>query len=116
MYPFITNVLLFNLLIVLISETTLAVIFGARSKKSILTVVLVNVLTNPPIVLTGISMAMFLSSLEPPLIYILEVFVFLLEGFIYLKCKTFGKRNPYLISLVLNLSSYALGELINILM
>ena len=116
MYPFIVNTLLFNLTIVLVVETAVAILFGARKAKDISTVMLVNILTNPPVVLSGLAMAMFINSFEKPLLYVIEVIVFLLEGFIYSKCKTFGTKNPYLISLVLNFTSFALGELINIFM
>ena len=116
MYPFIINTLLFNLTIVLIIETAIAFVFGARKTKDIFTVMLVNILTNPPVVLSGLTMAMFINHLEKPLLYVIEIIVFLLEGFIYSKCKTFCTKNPYLISFVLNFITFALGELINIFM
>jgi len=116
MYLFLINVLCFNLFIVIISEVSLACLFGAKRLKDIITVVLVNILTNPPLVLWGVSMAMFFNNYERIFIYIMEIFVLWLEGFIYYKCKTFGSKNAYLISSVLNVTSFALGELIKIFM
>ncbi len=114
MYPFVINTLFFNLTIVLICETILALGFGAR--KNIITVVLTNILTNPPVVFCALSLAMFLNDFEKPGLYFLEIVVVWLEGFIYSKFETFSNRNPYLISLILNLTSFSVGELINILM
>ena len=114
MYPFVINTLFFNLTIVLICETIIAFCFGAR--KNIITVVLTNILTNPPVVLCALCLAMFLNDFERPGVYFFEFTVVWLEGFIYSKYETFSNRNPYLISLILNLTSFSAGELINILM
>ena len=44
---------------------------------------------------------------------ILEVLTLFVEGFVYSKVLKYKKINPYLISLILNCSSYFLGELVN---
>ena len=104
-----------NLAVALITEPLLGFIAGARTLKKIITVMLVNVITNPLVVLSALSLTVFCSRLQPTGLFILEVLAVLSEGLMFSKFKTFGDKNPYLISLVLNCASFAAGKLVNIL-
>jgi hypothetical protein len=44
---------------------------------------------------------------------VLELFAFLVEGFIYKQTLSFKKINPFILSLILNAVSYSSGLLIN---
>jgi hypothetical protein len=111
----ILAILAHNLAVVLITEPLLGFIAGARLLKKILTVMLVNVITNPVVVLTVLSLTVFCSKLQPTGLFILEILAVFSEGFMFLRFKTFDQKNPYLISLALNCASFAAGKLINIL-
>ncbi len=104
-----------NLAIVLITEPLLGFIAGAKSVKKIITVMLANVITNPLVVLSALSLTVFCSRLQPTGLFILEVLAVFSEGLMFSKFKTFDKKNPYIISLALNCASFTAGELINML-
>lgn len=98
----------------LIIEIIIGIIIGIRDKKDILNVGLVNVFTNP--LVSSIPVLIYINCGYVPQIVslvILEIFAFVSEGFIYSKVLKYKKINPYLISLILNLSSYIIGVIIN---
>ena len=102
------------LVLTIIIELVIAIIIGIRNKKDILNVILVNVFTNP--LVTSIPIFIYLKygyNAEKVSLIILEIFAFVTEGFIYSKVLKYKKLNPYLISLILNLSSYLIGVVIN---
>ena len=102
------------LVLTIIIELVIAIIIGIRNKKDILNVILVNVFTNP--LVTSIPIFIYLKygyNAEKVSLIILEIFAFVTEGFIYSKVLKYKKLNPYLISLILNLSSYLIGAVIN---
>ena len=111
----ITRILLVNLYLVLILEVPWAVLFGAKGKRKIITVVLANVVTNPLVVLCSVGAGIFFAKWKLPVIIVLEVFAFVTEGAIFSGCKVFDKRNPYIISLFLNAVSYFTGEIIELI-
>lgn len=98
----------------LIIETILAFILGVRDKKDFINIVLVNILTNPLVV----SMSIYINirygvQIRDIWIIFLELSVFIIEGCIYLKVMNYKKINAFVISLLLNFSSYFIGEIIN---
>ena len=98
----------------IIIECTIAYILKVRDKKDLINVVLVNVLTNPLLVSTTTLIKVFISiKLHNILLPIFEIIAFIVEGFIYHKCLNYKKINGFLLSLILNLSSYFIGTLIN---
>lgn len=102
------------LLLTIIIELIIALIIGIRDKKDIINVILVNVITNPIVVLLPIIIYIkFGYTFEKISLYILEVLTVLLEGLIYKKVLKYKKINPFLISLILNLASFLIGELLN---
>ena len=101
------------LICTVVIEVIVALILRVRDKKDLINVVLVNILTNPLVV----SISLYVHICYGYRYYrlsmiILEILVLIIEGFIYKKVL---KRNinPYLLSLVLNASSYGLGLIIN---
>lgn len=97
----------------IVIELIMSLLLGIRNKKDILNVILVNIMTNPLIV----SIIMYITYNRifntTISIIILEILVVLTEGFTYKKVLTFDKINPYVLSLILNISSYFIGGLLN---
>ena len=104
------------LLLTIIIELIVALILGIRNKKDIINVILVNVITNPVVVMSQTLLYIkFGSNIEMIGIIILEILVVLVEGLIYKKVLDYMKINPLVLSLLLNASSFFIGELINML-
>lgn len=97
----------------IVIELIMSLLLGIRNKKDILNVILVNIMTNPLVV--SILMYITYNRLFNTTIsiIILEILVILTEGFAYKKVLTFDKINLYVLSLILNISSYFIGGLLN---
>jgi len=108
------EVILICLISTIIIETLVAFIFKVRNKKDFLNIILVNIITNPIVVVFP-----YITYLYNGIIYrnilliILEVTVVFVEGFIYKKVLKYNKINTYLLSLILNILSYLLGNIIS---
>jgi hypothetical protein len=103
-------------LLTIIIELIIALILGVRNKKDIINIILVNVITNPIVVMSQTLLYIkFGYNIEMIGIAILEVLVVLVEGLIYKKVLNYKKINPILLSLILNALSFLIGELINLL-
>ena len=102
------------LLCTIILECIIGIIIGVRDKKDILNIVLVNIMTNPIVVSVPIFV-MTRSNMRNRYItlYILEILTVIVEGLIYKKVFKYKKLNPFVVSIILNLGSYLLGEVIN---
>ena len=112
-----TNALLSSLGISLVLTMALEAGFflltGKRDKKDLLLLLLVNILTNPIVVLS-FSLVVFYTDWNAHIILIpLELFAVLVEGFYY---KKYGNsfRRPFLFSLAANMFSFWAGELIQL--
>lgn len=104
------------LLYTIIIELTVALILHVKNKKDLLNVILVNILTNPVVVLVPVLIYYKYGLLAKNItLYSLEILAVLIEGFIYMRVLKYKKINPYILSLLLNLSSYLIGEIINML-
>ena len=102
------------LVLTILIEGIIAVIIGIRDKKDILNIILVNIITNPIVVsLPFVFLIVFGYTYYKISFYILEVITLLVEGLIYYKVLNYKKINPFIISLILNGSSYLIGELLN---
>lgn len=96
-----------------IVEIIVALLIKLRDKKDLINVFLVNILTNP--LLVSISYLIFIKyGATSKKIYeiIMEVLIFLVEGIIYKKYLKYNKINGFLVSLILNLSSYFFGGIL----
>ena len=103
-----------SLVLTILLEVGFFFLTGKRNKKDLLLLVLVNVLTNPVVVLSFLLIGHF-TSWNPYLALIpLEVFAVLTEGYYY---KKYGKefRRPFLFSLAANVFSFGLGELLQLI-
>lgn len=101
------------LLITIFVEVIIAFILKYR-KKDLLNVLLVNILTNP--LLNSIAVYInFYYGLKAREIFVIvfEIFVIIIEGMIYHRYMNRKKINGYLLSLILNASSYIFGLIIN---
>ena len=102
------------LLCTIMIEVGVSFLLKVRNKKDFLNIVLVNTLTNPIVVsLPFFILLKFGYAYYQKTFYILEILAFITEGFIYKKVLKYKKMNPYLLSIILNLSSYFIGEIIN---
>lgn len=109
----IYKVMLICLASTIIIEVSIAFILRYRG-KDLINVLLVNVLTNPLLNSSVIAINYFYGLKARNIcLYILEILVVLIEGFIYSKYLEKRKINGYLLSLILNIASYVIGLLIN---
>ena len=109
----IYKVMLICLACTIIIEVSIAFILRYRG-KDLINVLLVNILTNPLLNSSVIAINYFYGLKARNIcLYILEILVVLIEGFIYSKYLEKRKINGYLLSLILNIASYVIGLLIN---
>ena len=102
------------LLSTIIIELLVAFILKVRDKKDILNIILVNITTNPLLVTTTTYINIIYGlKYRNILIYPFEILVVLVEGLVYKKYLKYKKINPYLLSFILNVSSYLIGLIIN---
>ena len=101
------------LILTILIEGLIAFILGYR-KKDLLNVILVNIVTNPIVVTIPVYFNVKYGVFERNIsLIILELLTLFIEGFIYFKCLKRKKINPFLLSLILNFSSYFIGIFIN---
>ena len=102
------------LLCTIIIEVLLALILKVKNKKDILNIILVNCITNPIVVVVPILTYLYYGyQMEIITLIFLEILTVIVEGLIYKKVLNFKKINPYLLSVILNISSYTIGEILN---
>lgn len=102
------------LILTIIIEVIIGLILKIKNKKDILNIILVNIITNPIVVSIPVYINIKFGLLERNIsLIILEILTLFVEGFIYKEVLNYKKINPYLISLILNMSSYLIGEIIN---
>lgn len=106
-------VILRNLIITIFLEIIIAYILGYR-KKDLINVLLVNILTNPLLNCITVSVNFYFGILMRNIVLIiLEIIVLIIEGIIYQKYLDRKKINGYLLSFILNTSSFFIGMIIN---
>lgn len=109
----IIHILIVNLILCFIIELPSGVLLGARDFRKIITMALANVVTNPVVVLSRIVLLIYFENWHIPGILMLETGAFLAEGFMFTKFNVFENKNSYVIAFVVNLISFAIGEIIN---
>ena len=104
------KILAFCLGLTILLETAFAIFAGVRGRKNLLTVVLVQVMTNPCVVLLMYWCMTHLSWHHALYELPIETVVVIVEGLIY---KMFVKdiKRPFAFSLVANYFSYSFGIL-----
>lgn len=98
----------------IVIEIVIAIILKINNKKDLLNIILVNIATNPLVVSIPVFILVKYSyGFSIISLILLEVLTVIIEGLIYFKVLDYKKINPFLLSLILNLSSYFIGEIIN---
>ena len=106
-------IMLRALILTLIIECITAWCLGIRSKQDQLVVALANLMTNPVVVAIGAAAAFFIGhGIVLPITIVMEIAVVLIEGVIYSN-KLATAKNPYALSLLCNMASYGIGEILN---
>jgi len=105
-----------SLLLTIVLEIGFFVLAGRlftskRDKKDLLLVVLVNILTNPVVVLLYWLTALYTNWNTVIVLILLELFAVFTEGYYYKKYGS-GFCRPYLFSIAVNIFSFGTGALI----
>lgn len=109
------KIMIFCLLSTILLEFIGAFILKVRNKKDYLNIFLVNVVTNPIVVLFPYVVYLYYGILyRNILLIILEILVVIIEGLFYKKYLKFNEINYFKLSLILNLASYGVGVIIDI--
>ena len=111
MIPALLTALAVSLAMTLVLETGFFLISGKRDKKDLLLLLMVNIITNPVVVLSFWMLTIFTRVNSIFIVIPLEVLAILVEGFCYKKYGRSFKR-PYLFSLSANAFSYTIGSLL----
>jgi len=103
------------LILTILIEGAVALILGYR-KTDLLFTMLVNIMTNPVVVVSTFLVGFFFGNkVRTPVEITEEILVVIIEGFVYYKVMDRKKINPFLLSLILNGASYGMGFVINAL-
>ena len=100
-----------SLVLTLALETGLFLLIGKRNRKDLLLLLLVNVITNPTVVLSYWLAALYTYWDARIILIPLELLAILIEGYHY---KKYGCdfRRPFLFSIAANMFSFLVGVLI----
>jgi hypothetical protein len=104
-----------SLFLTIILETGFFLLIGKRNKKDLLLVVMVNILTNPVVVLSYWLVALYTNW---GLLWVkaaLELLAISVEGLYYKKYAQ-ELRRPFLFSLAANAVSFGIGEILQIIL
>ena len=104
-----------SLVLTLMLEEFFALIWGLRGRQELGTVALVNILTNPPVVLAYHTAVGLLGWNALVVTVVLETAAVLVEWRYYRLCSE-QLRRPFLFALLANALSYGAGCVINLLL
>jgi hypothetical protein len=106
--------LVVSLILTILFEAGIFLLIGKRKKKDLLLVMLVNVITNPVVVLSYWLAVLYTNWNHVLVTMLLELFAVLTEGYYYKKYgQDFGR--PYLFSAAANAFSFGTGVLLQII-
>ena len=108
------KVLAVSLGLTLILEEGFALAWGLGGRRELAVVALVNILTNPVVVLSYYTCVVLFGWAAPPVTAVLECAAVLVEWRCYRACSESLKK-PFLFSLLANAFSYGVGCVINLL-
>ncbi len=107
-------IMLICLMLTIISELLVAILIKIKDKKDFLNIMLANCMTNPIVVSFPIYFYVRFGVIERnTCLIILEILTVIIEGIVYKKYLKFDKINPFTLSLILNFSSYVIGEMVD---
>jgi CHASE2 domain-containing sensor protein len=104
-----------SLLLTLVLELCIGYLYGIREKKDFVLLALVNILTNPLVVMSYYLVVHYSHINRIAIVIVLELSAILTEGYYY---RTYGKTfsHPMLFALCANLFSFSIGQLLNTLL
>lgn len=109
---FLVKNMIFCLIITIIIECTVAFILKVRNLKDFFNIIIVNFMTNPLVVSIPVYLnIMYGIKYRNIAYYFLELFAMFSEGYVYKKYLKYDKINPFILSFVLNLTSFLSGEI-----
>ncbi len=104
--------LLISLGLTVVLELIFALVFKVRGERDFVLVIVVNVITNPAVVLLNYLLLRDTALPRMPVIFVLEAAAVLVEAFYYRRYAETIKK-PFLFSLCANVFSFSIGLLIN---
>ena len=108
------EILAVSLLLTLVFEEGFALVWGLRGRRELGLVALVNVLTNPAVVLLYYTATGLWRWNAIPVVIVLEAAAVLVEWRCY-RAFSDQVKHPFLFALLINLFSYGAGCVINLL-
>lgn len=111
----IWQVLVISLFLTVIFEEMFVIILRLRDKRTLLLIALINLLTNPPAVLSYYLFRQYTNYSTLFFTVVVEVVVIFVE-FLYMK--GYGKeiKHPFWLAISINIFSYTIGKVINIIL
>ncbi|MCR5465537.1 MAG: hypothetical protein K6F11_01665 [Lachnospiraceae bacterium] len=108
------NLISFNLFLTLIIEVPVAFLLGVRKRKDVETVVFTNAVSNPAVVTVFwiLLRCHIISGIWNIWVLLLEIAAVLGEGSVYRRFLPKGRLNPFLLSFLANLVSFAVGAVL----
>lgn len=99
-----------------IAVEMLCSIFLGLRKKDLVNVLLANILTNPLVVVIPIAVLFYYNRIASYIsLFILEVLTVIVEGIIYKKYLNNRKINAFVLALILNVLSFLVGLVVEII-
>lgn len=106
--------LIISLVLTIVIEVSISFIIGIRGKEELKVVFFVNVLTNPVVVYIANCIKVLNNNvIYNIVVFIMEVFVIIVEFIVYKKFLDYKKKNPLLISSINNIISFSLGIILS---
>ncbi|MBO4697226.1 MAG: hypothetical protein J5643_08115 [Lachnospiraceae bacterium] len=108
------NMVSFNLFLTLIVEVPVAFLLGVRKSEDLETVVFTNAVSNP-VLITVVFLLLRLNIILGTVnvvILLMEIIVVFAEGAVYRRFLRGGKINPFLLSFLANVCSFAVGAIL----
>ena len=97
------------LLLTIVLEEAMALLVGVRKGYDLADILFTNTLTNPVVVFTGILLSTYTAVPRALYITVLEITVYVVEALIYNKLLYCRKPSPFILSLILNATSFLIG-------
>ncbi len=104
-----------SLLLTLVLEVSFVYLCRIRDKKDIILLIMVNILTNPLVVMSYYIAVHYGNMNRIAVVIVLELLAILTEGYYY---RTYGRtfKHPFVFAVGANLFSFCIGQALNILL
>lgn len=108
------EIIIICLISTIIIELFISILLKVKNKKDLLNIILVNIMTNPIVVVIPYVVYLYYGIIYRHVtLLILEILTIFFEGFTYKKVLKYNKINCYILSIILNISSYLIGLIIS---